>query len=39
MLVMIISKSGESPEIKLLVDLVAHFGNPLIAMLAIWIVI
>jgi arabinose-5-phosphate isomerase len=30
--VMIISKSGESPEIKLLVDLVAHFGNPLIAM-------
>jgi arabinose-5-phosphate isomerase len=29
---MIISKSGESPEIKLLVDLVAHFGNPLIAM-------
>ena len=27
--VMIISKSGESPEIKLLVDLVAHFGNPL----------
>ena len=30
--VMIISKSGESPEIKILVDLVAHFGNPLIAM-------
>jgi len=30
--VMIISKSGESPEIKLLVDLVTHFGNPLIAM-------
>ena len=30
--VMIISKSGESPEIKLLVDLIAHFGNPLIAM-------
>jgi arabinose-5-phosphate isomerase len=30
--VMIISKSGESPEIKILVDLVGHFGNPLIAM-------
>jgi arabinose-5-phosphate isomerase len=30
--VMIISKSGESPEIKILVDLIAHFGNPLIAM-------
>ena len=30
--VMIISKSGESPEIKLLVDLITHFGNPLIAM-------
>lgn len=30
--VMIISKSGESPEIKLLVDLIAHFGNPFIAM-------
>jgi arabinose-5-phosphate isomerase len=30
--VMIISKSGESPEIKMLVDLVGHFGNPLIAM-------
>ena len=30
--VMIISKSGESPEIKLLVDLIAHFGNLLIAM-------
>lgn len=30
--VMIISKSGESPEIKKLVDLIAHFGNPLIAM-------
>lgn len=30
--VMIISKSGESPEIKMLVDLIAHFGNPLIAM-------
>jgi arabinose-5-phosphate isomerase len=30
--VMIISKSGESPEIKLLVDLIAHFGNPLIAL-------
>ena len=30
--VMIISKSGESPEIKLLVDLIMHFGNPMIAM-------
>jgi len=30
--VMIISKSGESPEIKLLIDLISHFGNPLIAM-------
>ncbi len=30
--VMVISKSGESPEIKMLVDLVGHFGNPLIAM-------
>jgi len=30
--VMIISKSGESPEIKILVDLIDHFGNPLIAM-------
>jgi arabinose-5-phosphate isomerase len=30
--VMIISKSGESQEIKILVDLIAHFGNPLIAM-------
>ena len=30
--VMIISKSGESPEIKQLVDLITHFGNPLIAM-------
>jgi arabinose-5-phosphate isomerase len=30
--VMVISKSGESPEIKQLVDLVLHFGNPLIAM-------
>jgi len=30
--VMIISKSGESPEIKLLVDLIAQFGNPFIAM-------
>jgi arabinose-5-phosphate isomerase len=29
---MIISKSGESPEIKILVDLIGHFGNPLIAM-------
>ncbi len=30
--VMVISKSGESPEIKMLVDLIGHFGNPLIAM-------
>ncbi|MEI8141738.1 MAG: KpsF/GutQ family sugar-phosphate isomerase [Chitinophagia bacterium] len=30
--VMIISKSGESPEIKLLIDLISNFGNPLIAM-------
>lgn len=30
--VMIISKSGESPEIKVLVPLIRHFGNPLIAM-------
>lgn len=30
--VMIISKSGESSEIKILVDLIIHFGNPLIAM-------
>lgn len=30
--VMIISKSGESPEIKVLVPLVRNFGNPLIAM-------
>jgi len=30
--VMLISKSGESPEIKILVDLIGHFGNPLIAM-------
>ena len=31
-IVMVISKSGESPEIKSLVDLILHFGNPLIAM-------
>ena len=31
-LVMIISKSGESPEIKVLVPLVRNFGNKLIAM-------
>src|SRR5688572_33476159 len=30
--VMIISKSGESPEIKLLVPLIRNFGNPLIGM-------
>jgi arabinose-5-phosphate isomerase len=30
--VMIISKSGESPEIKVLVPLIRHFGNTLIAM-------
>jgi len=31
-LVLIISKSGESPEIKNLVQLVSSFGNPIIAM-------
>lgn len=31
-IVMIISKSGESPEIKALVQLVQQFGNPIIAM-------
>lgn len=31
-IVMIISKSGESPEIKVLVPLVKNFGNPIIAM-------
>ena len=30
--VMIISKSGESPEIKVLVPLIRNFGNPLISM-------
>jgi arabinose-5-phosphate isomerase len=30
--VMIISKSGESPEIKVLVPLIRNFGNPLIGM-------
>lgn len=30
--VMIISKSGESPEIKVLVPLIKHYGNTLIAM-------
>ena len=30
--VMVISKSGESPEIKVLVPLVRNFGNTLIAM-------
>jgi arabinose-5-phosphate isomerase len=31
-IVMIISKSGESPEIKLLIPLIRNFGNPIIAM-------
>lgn len=31
-LVFIISKSGESPEIKLLVPLIKNFGNPIIAL-------
>src|SRR6187402_2040706 len=31
-LVMIISKSGESPEIKVLVPLIRHFGNIMIGM-------
>jgi arabinose-5-phosphate isomerase len=31
-IVMIISKSGESPEIKVLVPLIQNLGNPLIAM-------
>src|SRR6476646_10444496 len=30
--VMIISKSGDSPEIKVLVPIVKNFGNPLVAM-------
>lgn len=30
--VMVISKSGESPEIKVLIPLLRNFGNPLIAM-------
>lgn len=30
--VMVISKSGESPEIKVLIPLIRNFGNPLIAM-------
>jgi len=30
--VMVISKSGESPEIRLLVPLIKHMGNPLVAM-------
>ncbi|TAF55983.1 MAG: KpsF/GutQ family sugar-phosphate isomerase [Sphingobacteriia bacterium] len=30
--VMVISKSGESPEIKVLVPLIKNFGNPLIGM-------
>lgn len=30
--VMVISKSGESPEIKVLIPMIKHFGNPLIAM-------
>jgi arabinose-5-phosphate isomerase len=33
-LVLCISKSGETPEIKVLVPLVKNFGNPLIAMTA-----
>lgn len=31
-IVIIISKSGESPEIKLLIPLIKNFGNPLIGM-------
>jgi len=31
-IVMVISKSGESPEIKVLVPLIRNFGNPLIGM-------
>ena len=31
-IVLIISKSGESPEIKVLVPLIKNFGNPLISM-------
>lgn len=31
-IVMIISKSGESPEIKVLVPLIKNFGNPIVAM-------
>lgn len=31
-IVLIISKSGESPEIKVLVPLIKNFGNPIIAM-------
>ena len=31
-IVLIISKSGESPEIKNLVQLIQHFGNPIISM-------
>jgi arabinose-5-phosphate isomerase len=31
-IVMIISKSGESPEIKVLVQLVQQFGNPIVSM-------
>lgn len=31
-LVMILSKSGESPEIKLLIPLIRHFGYPVIAL-------
>ena len=33
-LVMCLSKSGETPEIKVLVPLVKNFGNPLVAMTA-----
>ena len=31
-IVMIISKSGDSPEIKVLIPLIKHFGNTVIAM-------
>jgi arabinose-5-phosphate isomerase len=33
-LVLVLSKSGETPEIKALVPLIRHFGNPIIAMVA-----
>ena len=31
-IVMIVSKSGESPEVKMLLSFISNFGNPLIAM-------